>query len=91
MVMVPQHLPHRKPIVREARDGSGRMVKRSPYCCVAGHGGEGDSFRLDDWRESMGIDWMTKAELVESIPPAYTEFIGRQLRDHLATTRKAAA
>ncbi len=33
-----------------------------------------------DWAESMGIDWMeTKHELKESIPPAYTEYIGRQL------------
>jgi DNA (cytosine-5)-methyltransferase 1 len=31
----------------------------------------------------MGIDWMTPAELVESIPPAYTEFIGHQLMQHV--------
>jgi DNA (cytosine-5)-methyltransferase 1 len=24
----------------------------------------------------MGIDWMTRPELSESIPPAFTEFIG---------------
>ena len=29
--------------------------------------------------EAMKIDWMIWGELVESIPPAYTEFIGRQL------------
>lgn len=29
--------------------------------------------------EAMGIDWMTNAELVEAIPPAYTLHIGRQL------------
>jgi DNA (cytosine-5)-methyltransferase 1 len=34
-------------------------------------------------REVMGIDWMTRDELAESIPPAYTEFIGRQLIEHL--------
>ena len=28
---------------------------------------------------AMGIDWMTRDELSESIPPAYTEWIGRQL------------
>ena len=28
----------------------------------------------------MGIDWMTTKELTESIPPAYTEWIGRQLQ-----------
>lgn len=30
-------------------------------------------------RDAMGINWMTKAELREAIPPAYTEFIGRHL------------
>lgn len=29
--------------------------------------------------EDMGIDWMTWDGLRESIPPAYTEFIGRQI------------
>jgi len=32
-------------------------------------------------RDAMGIDWMTKAELNEAIPPAYAEFIGRQIRE----------
>lgn len=30
-------------------------------------------------REAMGIDWMTKSEINESIPPAYTQYIGEQL------------
>ena len=30
-------------------------------------------------REAMGIDWMSNAELVEAIPPAYSEYLGRQL------------
>jgi DNA (cytosine-5)-methyltransferase 1 len=34
-------------------------------------------------REVMGIDWMTRDELAESIPPAYTEHIGAQLLSHL--------
>jgi DNA (cytosine-5)-methyltransferase 1 len=38
-------------------------------------------------QEAMGIDWMTLPELSESIPPAYTEWVGTQLLAHL----KAAA
>lgn len=33
---------------------------------------------------AMGIDWMSNHELAQAIPPAYTEFIGRQLLAHLA-------
>ena len=34
---------------------------------------------LEEARAAMGIDWMDWRELAEAIPPAYTEFIGRQL------------
>ena len=34
-------------------------------------------------RDAMGIDWMTKAELNEAIPPAYTKHVGSQLMEHL--------
>ena len=27
----------------------------------------------------MGIDWMTRKELTQAIPPAYTQFLGEQL------------
>lgn len=30
-----------------------------------------------------GIDWMNRAELAEAIPPAYTEFLGKQILKHL--------
>jgi DNA (cytosine-5)-methyltransferase 1 len=35
-------------------------------------------------REVMGIDWMSRRELAESVPPAFTEWIGEQLLAHLA-------
>jgi hypothetical protein len=31
------------------------------------------------YADAMGCDWMNKTEAREAIPPAYTEFIGRQL------------
>lgn len=36
-------------------------------------------------REAMGIDWMTKNEINEAIPPAYTKLIGKQLIQYLST------
>jgi DNA (cytosine-5)-methyltransferase 1 len=39
---------------------------------------------VDEGKRAMGIDWMNRDGLRESIPPAYTEFIGRQLIEHLA-------
>jgi DNA (cytosine-5)-methyltransferase 1 len=32
-----------------------------------------------EMREVMGIDWMNRDELSEAVPPAYTEWIGKQL------------
>ena len=34
---------------------------------------------LETWRRGMGIDWMLAREITQASPPAYTEFIGRQL------------
>ena len=44
---------------------------------VFGHGGH-IYHPLAVWKEVMDIDWMTRAELAQAIPPAYGEFIGRQ-------------
>jgi DNA (cytosine-5)-methyltransferase 1 len=35
------------------------------------------------WRELMGIDWTTRQELTEAIPPAYTVYAGLLLRQEV--------
>lgn len=40
-------------------------------------------------REAMGIDWMTREELAEAIPPAFTEYVGSHLL--AAVGQRAAA
>ena len=40
-----------------------------------------------DRKRAMGIDWMSENEIGLAIPPAYTEYIGRQLLEHLDATR----
>lgn len=54
-----------------------RAGQLSPVVGVHGHcnyPGE-----LDERRRAMDIAWMTNDELCEAIPPAYTEWIGREL------------
>jgi DNA (cytosine-5)-methyltransferase 1 len=56
------------------------------------HGGNKNAPRnLADGRDAMGISWMTRKELAQAIPPAYTEYIGRQLIERLRTRRILAA
>jgi DNA (cytosine-5)-methyltransferase 1 len=39
----------------------------------------GRNLTVAEMREAMGIDWTTRDELVQAIPPAMTEWIGAQL------------
>ncbi len=49
--------------------------------------GNGKGARM--WPAAMGIEWMNRRELAQAIPPAYTEFIGRQLIASLHSERVA--
>jgi DNA (cytosine-5)-methyltransferase 1 len=40
----------------------------------------GNDFKVKDARIAMGIDWMIGKELAQAIPPAYTEWLGREMR-----------
>jgi len=46
------------------------------FVSVVGHDGTANFPKA---KEAMGIDWMTKEELTQAIPPAYTEYIGKYL------------
>lgn len=77
-------LPHRH---RKDR----RAITVAGHCFVKGiwerkHSRQG-SFALAC--RLMGIDWMTRKELVQSIPPAYTEWVGRWLMSDMGVERAA--
>jgi DNA (cytosine-5)-methyltransferase 1 len=50
-----------------------------------------ERFSMAEARQAMGITWMNMAELAEAIPPAYTQWIGEQLRDVLSGKRYTLA
>lgn len=68
----PDHPEHVIPASRAGHWKPGTIMS------VAGH-----AYPVAKAREAMGIDWMTRDELAEAIPPAYTEWIGGQLLAHI--------
>jgi DNA (cytosine-5)-methyltransferase 1 len=75
------------PHIRHIR---GCVLRRELFCIVGSGGGRCWPGRpekvfkiywtLKQGSEAMGIDWMTRHELTQAIPPAYSEFIARQVR-----------
>ena len=43
----------------------------------------------DRCRKAMGIDWMNRDELAQAVPPAYSEWIGKQLLSVVEARRAA--
>ncbi len=43
----------------------------------------GGNCSIANAKAAMGIDWMTKNELNEAIPPTYTQYLGKQLIEHV--------
>jgi DNA (cytosine-5)-methyltransferase 1 len=43
----------------------------------------GNNFDLSFAKKAMGIDWMTKKELSQAIPPAYTHWLGTKIIEQI--------
>lgn len=61
-----------------ARASYGRTPKNGEHFTISGHFGD-----VEGGKRAMGIDWMTRDELSQAIPPAYSEFLGRQVLTQL--------
>jgi DNA (cytosine-5)-methyltransferase 1 len=62
---------------------------RQPFTAtdmVPVHGDNNAPFGLQC--EAMGIDWMNRRELVQAIPPAFTEYIGRQVMESIVKEKE---
>lgn len=80
------HLPHRG---RVAGYRHGQWFD-GPYFAVYGDGGGKGS--VPQWQQAMGMHWTAvRKEIAEAIPPAYSEYIGRELQLLLTDAGERAA
>lgn len=58
--------------------GAYHRLDESEFITCCGH-----NFQAKSGRIAMQIDWMTRDEMAQAIPPAYSEFIGREAMKQL--------
>jgi DNA (cytosine-5)-methyltransferase 1 len=86
-ILTPEHGPHPKVHTFDKRKSHfGKTNDMLDFVQVTG----GGNCTVAAARDAMGIDWMTKNEMNEAIPPAYTRFIGKQLLAHLPAANRGA-
>ena len=79
-IAVPSHREH--PLVHtfdRRKNHYGKTDDRKDFVQVTG----GGNCTIAAARDAMGINWMTKKEINEAIPPVYTRWVGGQLMAHL--------
>ena len=85
---VPAHGKHPLVFTHDKRKRHyGKLDQNKSFVQVTG----GGNCSIANAKDAMGIDWMTKAELNESIPPKYTEYLGRQIKRQLAARSVSVA
>jgi DNA (cytosine-5)-methyltransferase 1 len=89
LLMQPYHPPHHT--VRIGINGYVQMSGSGDCHLSNGHHVPKDHRTRAAWVNASGIDWMDKKELTQAIPPAYTEYLGRQLMRHILQRREEAA
>jgi DNA (cytosine-5)-methyltransferase 1 len=62
---------------------SGRSLTVTGHSPYWWDGGKRTQATVAEINEAMGIDWMSRREIVQAVPPAYTEWVGAQLMVHL--------
>lgn len=85
---VPAHGKHPLVFTHDKRKRHyGKLDQNTSFVQVTG----GGNCSIANAKNAMGIDWMTKAELNEAIPPKYTELLGRQIKRQLVARSVSVA
>lgn len=80
LIAPPHPWPHPLVFTHDKRKAHyGRLDQNTSYVQVTG----GGNCTIANAKAAMGITWMSKPELNEAIPPAYTEYIGTHLLKEL--------
>lgn len=79
--IVPPHIAH-----HDNTPAVGRGISSKGFISVTGVGGFGIPNGFGYACSAMGIDWMSRPELSQAIPPAYTQWIGERLLEQMEVT-----